>query len=80
MKLAITTAAALELVTTTPVHAASEMASMVMWDRADANKNGTPEGNEATAYLHAIRKSGNKYETENCRPANLDRIHGCLQG
>ena len=62
MKLVITTAAALELVTTTPVHAASEMASMVMWDRADANKNGTPEGNEATAYLHATRKSGKKYE------------------
>jgi len=62
MKLVIATAAALELVTTTPVHAASEMACMVMWDRADVNKNGTLEGNEATAYLHAIRKSGKKYE------------------
>ena len=62
MKLVIATAAALELVTTTPVHAASEMACMDMWDRADVNKNGTLEGNEATAYLYAIRKSGKKYE------------------
>jgi hypothetical protein len=62
MELVIATAAALELVTTTPVHAASEMARMVMWDKADINKNGTLEGNEATAYLHTIRKSGKKYE------------------
>ena len=34
------------------------MACMVMWDKADVNKNGTLEGNEATAYLDAIRKSG----------------------
>ena len=31
------------------------------WDKADVNKNGTLEGNEATAYLDAIRKSGEKY-------------------
>ena len=80
MKLVIATAAALELMTTTPVHAASEMTCMVMWDKADVNKNGTLEGNEATAYLDAIRKSGKKYELKICRPAELDRIHGCLQG
>jgi hypothetical protein len=62
MKLVIAIAAALELVTAIPVHAASEMACMVMWDKADVNKNGTLEGNEATAYLHAIRKSSKKYE------------------
>jgi hypothetical protein len=62
MKLVIATAAALELVTPTPMHAASEMACMVMWDKADVNKNGTLEGNEATTYLDAIRKSGKKYE------------------
>jgi hypothetical protein len=62
MKLVIATAAALVLVTTTPALAASEMACMIMWDKADVNKNGTLEGNEATAYLHAIRKSGRKYE------------------
>ena len=44
------------------MHAASEMACMVMWDKADVNKNGTLEGNETTAYLDAIRKSGEKYE------------------
>jgi hypothetical protein len=37
MKLAITTAAALELVTTTPVHAASEMASVVKATRRPHN-------------------------------------------
>jgi hypothetical protein len=48
MKLVVATAAALELVTTTPMHAASEMACIVMWDKADVYKNGTLEGNEAT--------------------------------
>ena len=35
---------------------------MVMWHKADVNKDGTLEGKEATAYLDAIRKSGKKYE------------------
>ena len=80
MKLVIATAAAFELVTPTPMHAASEMACMVMWDKADVNKNGTLEGNEATTYLDAIRKSGKKYELKTVDQAELDRIHGCLQG
>ena len=62
MKLVIAIAGALELVTAIPVHAASEMACMVMWDKADVNKNGTLEGNEVTAYFYAIRKSGKKYK------------------
>ena len=32
------------------------------WDKANVNKNGTLEGNEATAYLDAIRKCGKKYK------------------
>jgi hypothetical protein len=54
--------ALLRLVITIPAHAASEMACMVMWDKADVNKNGTLEGDGATAYLDAIRKSGKKYK------------------
>jgi hypothetical protein len=38
-----------------PPHAASEIACMVMWDRADLNKNGVLEGEEASAYLDAIK-------------------------
>ena len=45
-----------------PALAASEIDCMVMWDRADVNNNGVLEGEEATAYLDAIRKSPKKYE------------------
>ena len=79
-KLVIAMAAVLVLAIVVPAQGAKEIDCMVMWGKADVNKNGTLEGDEATAYLEAIRKSGKKYETENCRPANLDRIHGCLQG
>jgi len=41
--------------------AASEIDCMVMWDRADVDRNGILEGDEATAYLDAIRKSTKKY-------------------
>ena len=44
------------------MHAAGEIDCMVMWDRADIDRNGVMEGSEATAYLDAIRKSGKKYE------------------
>jgi hypothetical protein len=44
-----------------PAHAANEIDCMVMWDRADVNRNGILEGDEATAYLDAIRKSIKKY-------------------
>ena len=56
----IATVAVLGLAVT--AHAASEIDCMVMWDKADVNKNGTLEGKEATAYLDAIRKNGKKYE------------------
>lgn len=42
-------------------YAASEIDCMVMWDRADVDRNGILEGDEATAYLDAIRKSTKKY-------------------
>ena len=61
-KLVIATAAVLGLGIAIPAHAASEIDCMVMWDKADVNKNGTLEGSEATAYLDAIRKSGKKYK------------------
>ena len=35
---------------------------MVMWDKADVNKKGILKGDEATAYLDAIKKSGKMYE------------------
>ena len=44
-----------------PAHAASEIDCMVMWDKADLNRNGILEGQEATAFLDAIRKSVKKY-------------------
>jgi hypothetical protein len=44
-----------------PAHAASEIDCLVMWDRADRNKNGILDGEEATPYLDAIRKSIKKY-------------------
>jgi hypothetical protein len=61
-KLVIAIAAALGLGISVPAHAASEMACMVMWDKADANNNGILEGKEATAFLEAIKKSGKTYE------------------
>ena len=63
-KLVIATVGALGLGIAMPAHAASEIDCMVMWHKADINKNGTLEGKEATAYLDAIRKSGKKYETK----------------
>jgi len=45
------TAAVLGLGIATPTYAASEIDCMVMWNKADANNSGTPEGNEATTYL-----------------------------
>ena len=79
-KLVIATAAVLGLGIATPAYAASEIDCMVMWTKADVNESGTLEGNEATTYLDAIRKSDKKYDTENPRSAELVRIHGCLQG
>ena len=61
-KFVIAAAAVLTLEIAIPAHAASEIDCMVMWDKADVNKNGTLEGNEATAYLDAIRKSGKTYK------------------
>jgi hypothetical protein len=48
-----------------PAHAANEIDCMVMWDKADVNRNGILEGDEATAYLDAIRKSIKKVWNEN---------------
>ena len=79
-KLLIATAAILGLGIAIPAHAASEIDCMVMWNKADLNKSGTLEGNEATAYLDAIRKSDKKYDMKTARPAELQGIHGCLQG
>ena len=59
-RLVIATVAVLGLAI--PAHAASEIDCMVMWHKADVNKNGTLEGNEAIAYLETIRKSGKRYE------------------
>ena len=61
-ELAIAAATILGLGLAVPALAASEIDCMVMWDRADIDKNGVLEGSEATAYLDAIRKSGKKYE------------------
>jgi len=61
-KLVIATAAVLGLGIAIPAHAANEIDCMVMWDKADVNKNGTVEGKAATAYLDAIRKSDKKYD------------------
>ena len=61
-KFVIATAAVLGLGIAVPVHAASEIDCMVMWDKADVNRNGTLEGNEATTYLDAIRKSAKRYQ------------------
>jgi hypothetical protein len=61
-KLVIATVAVLVLGIATPVHAAREIDCMVMWDKADVNKNGVLKGDEATAYLDAIKKSGKNYE------------------
>jgi PPE-repeat protein len=61
-KLVIATAAVLGLGIATPTYAASEIDCMVMWNKADVNESGTLEGNTATTYLDAIRKSGKKYD------------------
>ena len=62
MKKLITAIAAVSVLgTAVPAGATSEIDCMVMWDKADVNKNGTLEGKEATVYLDAIRKSVKKY-------------------
>jgi hypothetical protein len=59
---AIAAATILGLGLAVPALAASEIDCTVMWDRADVNKNGVLEGEEASAYLDAIKKSRKKYE------------------
>ena len=59
---AIAAATILGLGLAVPALAASEIDCMVMWDRADVNKNGVLEGEEASGYLDAIKKSRKKYE------------------
>ena len=61
-KLIIATAAVLGLGNSIPARATSEIDCMIMWHKADVNKNGILDGIEATAYLDAIRKSGKKYD------------------
>jgi hypothetical protein len=58
----IATATVLGLGIAIPVYAESEIDCMVMWDKADVNKSGALEGNEATAYLDAIRKSAKNHK------------------
>ena len=61
-KIVIAIAAVLGLGIATQAHGVNEIDCMVMWDKADVNKNGILEGKAATAYLDAIRKSGKKYK------------------
>ena len=57
------------------LQAASEIDCTAMRDKADVNRNGTLEGNEATAYLDAIKKSGEKYIMK-----TVDQLSPGLQG
>ena len=61
-KIVVVTAVLLAFWIVIPAHAAKEIDCMVMWNKADVNKNGKLGGKEATAYLGTIRKSGKKYE------------------
>jgi hypothetical protein len=61
-KLIMATAAIFGLGIAAPAHAAKEIDCMVMWEKADLNKNGILKGDDATAYLDAIKKSGKTYE------------------
>jgi len=60
--LIIATAAIFGLAIAVPAHAAKEIDCMVMWEKADVNKNGVLKGDDATAYLDAIKKTGKTYE------------------
>jgi hypothetical protein len=46
---------------TVPAWAASETDCKANWEKADANKDGTLEGTEATAYLEAIKGKEKTY-------------------
>jgi hypothetical protein len=59
---AIAAATILGLGLAVPALAASEIDCMVMWDKADANNNNILEGEEATTYLDAIKKSPKNYK------------------
>ena len=45
-----------------PAMVASEADCKAKWDKADVDNNGSLEGEEATAYLDAITKSGKTYD------------------
>ena len=86
-KLVIATAAILGLGIAIPAHAASEIDCMVMWDKADVNKNGTLEGKDATAYLDAIRPARNPASAARVaisvaanRVIVADLLYGALRG
>ena len=77
-KLVKATAAVLGRGIAIPAHAASETDCMVMWHKADVDKSGTLEGKEATAYLDAIRKSGEKYEMKAVgEPSSIEFMAAC---
>ena len=60
--LIIATAAIFGLAIAVPARAAKEIDCMVMWEKADVNKNGVLKGDDATAYLDVIKKTGKTYE------------------
>jgi hypothetical protein len=56
-KLVAAIALVLGLAIAIPAYAAREIDCMAMWYKADVDKNGVLQGEEATVYLDAIRKS-----------------------
>lgn len=45
-----------------PAMAATDTECKSNWEKADANKDGTLEGAEVTAYLDAIKSNGKTYD------------------
>jgi len=61
-KLMMALAGASMLALAAPAYAASEADCKAMWDKVDANKDGSAAGAEVTKYLDAIKASGKKYD------------------
>jgi hypothetical protein len=61
--------------------APSDADCKAMWTKADADKNGTIEGAEATKFMEAIKKSGKGYDANNDGKLTQDEFtNACKDG
>ncbi len=68
-------------VSATAFAAPSDADCKAAWDKADTNKDGSVAGDEVTAYLEAIKKSGKSYDANKDGKLSQDEfMKACKDG